>query len=138
MSRISFIFLLMLMGWGTAWGQVATWLIHPEHDNISLSKGETLIITEQDGAKSLWNLNGTKLSTTATRDMIQPFADGCAVTTTTRGDFITGFYTPDGRFTPLNVPVAYSSTSFNDGYLLAKVFRLLQKEIETFAAAEEA
>ena len=105
---------------GNASSQVAQWLIHPEHDEISLAEGENIIVTQRDGMKTLWSLEGIKLSATSSKDVLHPFADGAAVTTSARGDMITGFYTIDGKFTPLNYPVAYSSTRFNDGYLLAK------------------
>ena len=120
MSRLSFLLVIILAAAGNASSQVAQWLIHPEHDKISVAEGENLIITQDDGMKTLWDFDGNKLSTISTNDVIHPFAEGAAVTTTIRGDIITGFYKTDGSFTPLNVPVAYSSTRFNDGYLLAK------------------
>ena len=60
----------------------------------------------------------------------------CSIATRAAGYEYLVFTLTDG--TTKAVTASNLTIQFADGYLLAKVFRLLQKEIETFAAAEEA
>lgn len=121
MKRTALFTALTLLMVLSAQSQIAQWLIEPAYETISIAPGQDIIITEAMGEKTLWNFRGEQLSSTSTRDIIHPFAEGYAVTTTPNNQVITGFYDQNGRHTDLkNYTTAYSSTRFIDGYLLVQ------------------
>ena len=103
----------------TAKGQVAKWLIPPLYDNIYMTNGENLIITDSLNQKTIWSQTGLRLATT--NDHIFSFVEGFAVTTKRGSEMITGFYDSKGKFTKLSrCNVSYSKPYFSNNYLLVR------------------
>ena len=99
--------------------QVATWIIHPNYDSIYFATGTQLVITDSLNETIVWTPDGKRLFKTA--DKLHPFVEGIAVSTERDSDRITGFYTTDGKFTPLEkCSVAHDYPYFSDGYLVVK------------------
>lgn len=126
MTRITSLFRVLLVAFlcsatHVAYGQIAKWLIPPEYDRITIMTGdEDLLVTELNGEKHLWDFDGQSVVNYSSTDKIHPFYKGYAVTTTADESKITGFYYRDGTYTFIkNLQVAHSSTTFNNGYLLA-------------------
>lgn len=109
--------LLLLFIAGQIHAQMAHWIIHPDYDSIYFASGSDLIITDSLNEKIVWTPDGKRLFKTA--DKLHQFAEGIAVTTKQNSRKITGFYTTDGKFTPIeNCIVAHDFPYFSDGYLL--------------------
>lgn len=114
-----FISILALLMTSQAIAQVANWIIHPDYDSIYFASGANLIITDSVNEKIVWSLDGKRLFKTA--DKLYSFSENFAVTTKQDSEEITGFYSIDGNFTPLeNCFVAHDYPYFFDGYLVVK------------------
>lgn len=109
--------LLIFLIVGQIDAQIAYWIIHPDYDSIYFASGANLVITDSLNEKIVWTPDGKRLFKTA--DKLHQFAEGIAVTTKQNSRKITGFYTTDGKFTPIeNCIVAHDFPYFSDGYLL--------------------
>jgi hypothetical protein len=98
-------------------GQIAEWLIQPVYDNISMSNGEQLIITDSLNSKILWSQSGKRLA--ITDNLISPFKEGYSVTTSRNSDIITGFFDREGKFKAIqNCNITYSMPYFSNNHLL--------------------
>lgn len=103
----------------SVFGQVAKWLIPPLYNDIHMTSGEDLIVTDSLDKKTIWSQTGTRLATTG--DQVFPFMEGHAVTTKRGSGVITGFYDSRGKFIPLPVCyITYSMPYFSDNYLLVQ------------------
>ena len=100
-------------------GQVAKWLIPPLYNDIHMTNGEDLIVTDSLDQKTIWSQTGTRLATTG--DQVFSFVEGRAVTTKRGSGVITGFYDRRGKFTSISgCNVSYSMPYFSDNYLLVQ------------------
>ena len=119
MKRILVIAAVLSLTYGAVRGQVAKWIIPPAYNRIYLAQGADLIITDSANAKTLWTMEGRRLSTT--KDQLHPFVDGRAVVTKGDNGQITGFYDTGGRFTRLDgCLTTHDHPYFSDGHLLVK------------------
>ena len=99
--------------------QVAHWIIPPYYDSIYFATGANLIITDSLNVKTVWTPEGKRLFKTS--DKLYPFSEGLAVTTKQDSDEILGFYTTDGKFTPLeNCRVANNYPLYSNGYMVVR------------------
>ena len=98
-------------------GQVAEWLIQPVYDNIRMTNGENLIVTDSLKHMILWTPSGARLN--MTNFQMYPFKEGYAVTTRRSSDIITGFFNKDGKFKAIQeCNMTYFMPYFSDNHLL--------------------
>lgn len=97
--------------------QIARWLIPPLYEKIQLVDGVDAIMTEADGIKTIWTMDGQKLITTP--DDIYPFQEGIALCVKPGTSTISTAYKQNGEsldFKGANVAHAYPF--FSSGKLL--------------------
>ena len=52
----------------STFGQVAKWLIPPLYNDIHMTNGEDLIVTDSLDQKTIWSQTGTRLATTGDQE----------------------------------------------------------------------
>lgn len=118
MKKLIILFLVLLSATQTR-AQVARWIIPPCYDSIYFATGADLIVTDSLDEKVVWTREGTRLFKTSST--LYPFKEGITVITEKNSSRIMGFYTTEGKFTPLdNCDVAHNYPYFSDGYMLVK------------------
>lgn len=104
---------------GTANAQIARWVIPPYYDGVELVPDTDLIITDSLGCSALWTMAGERIA--GTKDTLHPFREGRALTTKPGTDEITGFFTLNGEFTPLEgYETVLSYPYFSANHLLVR------------------
>ena len=99
--------------------QVASWLIHPDYDDINKVVGTPLLVTDSVNKKTLWTEQGQKVYETT--ESLFPFRNGMAVVTKNSTTLIMGIVTARGEFKPLdNLLVVHEYPYFSDGFLAVK------------------
>ena len=122
MKKAIILILVLLMA-SQIHAQVARWIIPPYYDSIYFATGADLIVTDSLNEKIVWTLDGNRLFKTSST--LYPFKEGITVITDKNSNRIKGFYTTEGKVTPLeNCDVAHNYPYFSDGYMLVKKEKL--------------
>ena len=118
MKRIT-ISLLALSALITTQAQVAHWVVPPVYDVIKATRGQSMVIVDSANTSILMTTEGKRLVTSP--DVLHAVGDDIAVTTKQSTTAITGYYTINGTFKPLEgYRVAHKFPYFSEGNLLVK------------------
>ena len=115
--RTAAVLIIGLLTCQAALAQLTEWVMRPSYDSIHLAAGVPVIVGDSAGTRVMFDINGRRLASTT--DFLAEFSDGMAVAVSKGTTKISGFYTPDGKFTSVEGhDVAYGYPYFADGWLL--------------------
>ena len=118
MKRIS-VTILTLTALLMAQAQVAHWVVPPIYDVIKATGGQSMVIVDSANTSILMTTEGKCLVKSS--DVLHPVGDDIAVTTKQSTTNITGYYTINGQFKPLEgYRVAHHYACYSEGNLLVK------------------
>ena len=118
MKRIS-LALIALMAIATTRAQIAHWVVPPIYDVIQATSGQSMVIVDSANISMLMTIDGKCI--VRSDDVLHAVGDDISVTTKQSTPNITGYYTLNGQFKPLEgYRVAHNYPSYSEGNLLVK------------------
>lgn len=102
-----------------AQAQVAHWVVSPIYDVIQATSGQSMVIADSANTSMLMTIDGKCL--VRSEDVLHAVGDDMAVTTKQSTSNITGYYTINGQFKPLEgYRVAHNFPRYSEGNLLVR------------------
>lgn len=118
-TLLSLLTLLSLSALLPLQAQVAHWIVPPVYDVIKATGGQSMVIADSANTSMLMTTDGKCL--VKSTDVLHAVGDDIAVTTKQSTQTITGYYTINGTFKPLQgYRVAHNYPSYSEGNLLVR------------------
>lgn len=99
--------------------QIATWLIPPAYDMISMGLGADVFIASNGDNKTVWTFDGRQIGSTS--DQLFGFSDERAVVVKPGSSVLTGAFALNGSFIPITgYQLSHAYPKYSSGYLLVQ------------------